>query len=63
MKQEEAEKRLAAHSEITYLILGIRSEDGNFRFDCAACISEDDYRKEVKKFHQHRLFTVKEIKQ
>lgn len=63
MKQEEAELKLRNHSEITYLILGVIAFDDGFRFDCCACVSQEDYHKEAKKYHQHRLFTVKEIKQ
>lgn len=60
MRQEEAEKKLSEHLPIHHLIFGIVARDGEFFFDCAACVNDDDLKKEARKFFKYRTFTVKE---
>jgi hypothetical protein len=62
MTPQEAKKYLIEHPSIEKLIIGMRHEDGNLFFDCAACISDADYKKEVARFAFVRVFELKEIK-
>jgi len=58
MRQEEAEKKLKEHPEITHFIFGIVPDDGNFRFDAIGCISREDARNESKKFLKYKLYQL-----
>lgn len=62
MTLEEATNRIVKHPPIKYLVFGVVPNDGNFRLDCAACISEADLQKEKEKFLTVRTFEVREIK-
>lgn len=60
MNMEDATKKLLEHPPVKYLIFGIRPDDGNFRLDAAACISEEDFEKEKQKFLKFRKFELRE---
>ena len=58
MTEEQAMEKLRTHPEIKYVIFGYGVEDGNFKFDCAVCISREDARHESKKFMKFILYDV-----
>jgi hypothetical protein len=60
MNIEDATRKLIEHPQVKYFILGIVPDDGNFRLDAAACISEQDFDKEKQKFLKFRTFIMKE---
>lgn len=55
-----ATEKLMNHPKIRGVILGIIAEDGEFRMDAAAYISEEDFKKESGKFIKFRNFVLKE---
>jgi len=61
MNQEDATKRLVEHPPLKYFIFGIKPDDGNFRIDACACISEEDFNKEKEKFLKYRKFEMREV--
>jgi len=60
MNIEDATKKLIEHPPVKFFILGIVPDDGNFRIDGAACISEQDFEREKQKFLKFRTFLMKE---
>lgn len=61
MTLAEATDKVINHPPIKYLIFGVIPNDGEFRLDCAACISEKDLEKEKKKFLTARTFKMEEV--
>lgn len=62
MNLETATQKLINHPEIKGLIFGIIAEDGDFRMDCFAYVSEKDFEKGKEKFIKFRRFGLKEMK-
>lgn len=62
MNLEKATEKLINHPEIKGLIFGVIAEDGDFRLDVFAYVSEKDFDKGKEKFIKYRKFVLKEIK-
>ena len=61
MTLEEATDKVLNHPELKYLIFGVVPNDGEFRLDAAACVSEKDLENEKKKFLTVRIWELKEV--
>lgn len=62
MNLQEGLKKIEEHPDIPLFIFGLIAEDGNYRLDAAACLSQADLEKERERFMACRIWKMEEIK-